>query len=63
VAVCRTGFVEHTDHLWNHIASALDEDLIAYTDVFALNFVFVVQRGPTDGDASDAHWFEISRWR
>jgi hypothetical protein len=41
-AVRRTSFEEHTDHLRNHITSALDEDLIAYTDVFAPNFVFIV---------------------
>ena len=50
------------DHLRNHVASALDEDLIAYTDVFAPDFVFVVQRGTTDRDASNAHGFELSRW-
>jgi hypothetical protein len=41
-AVRRTGFEEHTHHLRNYVSSALDENLITYTDVFAPNFVFVV---------------------
>src|SRR5262249_51377253 len=62
-AVRRTSFEEHPDHLRNDIASTLDEDLIADTDVFAPDFILIVQRGTTDSDTTNVHWFEISRWR
>src|SRR5262249_18536112 len=60
-AVRRTGLEEHAHHLWNDVASALDQDGIANADVFAPNLVFVVQGSATNCDASDTDWLQISR--
>ena len=51
------------DHLWDDIAGALDDDGIADADIFAFDFVFVVQGGVADQNAAHVHGLEARHWR
>ncbi len=42
-------FRNHFDHRRNHFARLFDDHRVPDSDVLALHFVFVVQRGPGDG--------------
>src|SRR4029078_9158784 len=42
-----------TNDLRDHVACALDDDLVALADVLAVDVLFVVQRRARDGDAAD----------
>ena len=42
------------NHFRNHIAAALNQNLVANGDVQTLDFVFIVQRRSRDGNAADA---------
>src|SRR5207253_3742281 len=42
-----------TDDLWDDVAGALDDDVVALADLLAIDVLFVVQRRASDGDAAD----------
>ena len=48
-------FRQDLHNVGNHVAGALDDDGVADADVFAFDFVHVVQRGALDRDAADGH--------
>ena len=53
----------HLDHLWDHVTGALHDYIIAFADVFALDFIFVMERCAADGDTANRHRFELCYWR
>ena len=50
---------EHrTDNLWDHIARALDDHVVALADVLAVDVLLVVERRGGDGHAADLNRLE-----
>ena len=59
----RTFFQDHADNLRNHVSGALDNHRIADTNIFALNFIFIVKSGVRDDNAADIYGFQIGNRR
>ena len=48
-AVRRPQFPNHFHYLGYNIAGPLNDDRVAFSNVLAVNFILIVQRGSTDG--------------
>ena len=51
--------VHHRNDLRDHIAGALQNDGVTNTDILARDFVFIVQRRPSDQDAAHIDRFQF----
>src|SRR5262245_40251840 len=61
--VARTFGFHNVNHRGNDFTGFLDHNRVADPDVFAFDFVFVVQGRAGDGAATYQHWLERSHWR
>ena len=52
-------FLDRTHHLRYDVPRPLDDDRIAFTDVLAMDVLFVVQSSVADGHATDVHGFQF----
>lgn len=55
----RTFFFDDLNNLRDYVTGALDYNRIANADVFAPDFVFIMQRGVGNDDAADIYRFQI----
>ena len=49
-------------NVWNNLPSLFNHDRVPHTDIFALNFVRVMQTCPADGGLGQFNGFELSHW-
>src|ERR1700722_2872098 len=49
-----------TSDLWYHVARALQSHNIAFANILADDFVFVMKRRPADHHTADRHWLQLS---
>ena len=54
---------DHFHHRWNHFARFLDHDGVADANVFAPDFIFVVQSGPGHAAAADGDRLQVGHGR
>src|SRR5205823_13832383 len=53
----------HRDHCWDYFTGLLDHNCVADPDVFALDFVLVVQCCAANSTSANEHRLEHSDWR
>ena len=55
----RTFFFDNLNNLRDYVTGALDYNRIANADVFAPDFVFIMQRGVRNDDTADIYRFQV----
>ena len=54
--------LHHAHHLGNDVAAFFQNDRIAFPNIFALDFLGIVQGGALDRRARQLHGFEVRHW-